>query len=144
MLVKDKVQIKAIKKGNYMAGKAGNTIMLSEGHYIVYMPEKECMVDISKMKQLPEDALLKYRPDKIEELIKPITLTRKAVVFNGWMARLFENEKTGTRVWINDKYIKMFQGHSNNYVEIGGETDMVFTSCGRIAGLVLPVIVNEE
>lgn len=107
-------------------------------------PETQCMLDGSRMKQFPEDAMIKYRPDKIEELIQPVNPTNKAVILYKGVARLFENKETGTRIWIDTKYIKMFKGCAYNYVETGGETDIVFTNYGKIAGLVLPVRMPEE
>lgn len=144
MRIEDKAQVKAIKKGNCIAGKVGNTIMLSEGHYIAYIPEKQCMLDISRMKQFPEDALIKYSPEEVEKQMKPIELTKKALILTGKMVQLFENEETGTRVWIDSRYLKMFRGHSYYSVEIGEDTSIAFCSYGRIVGLVLQFIVNEE
>ena len=144
MRIEDKAQVKAIKKGNCIAGKVRDTIMLSEGHYIVYMPETKCMIDTYRMKQFAKDVLIKYSPDEVEKRMKPIELTKKALILTGKEVRLFENEETGTRVWIDRRYVKMFRGYSCHYAEIGEDTVIVFCSYGRIVGLVLPVIVNEE
>ena len=94
MLIENKVQMKAIKTGRYMAGKADSTVMLSEGCFIAYIPEKECFIDIPKLKQLPKEIIEAYRADKIEPLLRPIELTNKALIFKGKKARLLENRET--------------------------------------------------
>lgn len=104
MLIEKKVQIKAIKTREYMAGKIDNTIMFSEGHFIVYMSEKDCFIDISKIKEFPKEILEAHRADKIEPLLKPIELTIKTLTFTRRTARLLKNSETGDRIWINDKY----------------------------------------
>lgn len=145
MLIENKVQIEAIKTREYMAGKVENTVMFTDGHFIVYITEKDCLIDISKIKEFPKDGLEKYSADKIESLLKPIKLTNKALIFTGRMARLFENKEAGDRIWIDDKYIKMFQGCDFRFADTGEETKpIVFIRYGKIVGLVLPMRVSEE
>lgn len=145
MLIENKVQIEAIKTREYMAGKIENTVMFTEGHFIVYIAEKDCLIDISKIKEFPKDGLEKYSTDKIESLLKPIKLTNKALIFTGRTARLFENKETGDRIWLDDKYIKMFNGcdfHSAGTEE--QDSTIVFTRYGKVIGLVLPMRVSED
>lgn len=145
MLIENKVQIEAIKTREYMAGKIDNTVMFTEGHFIVYIKEKDCLVDISKIKEFPKDGMEKYSADKIESLLKPIKLTNKALIFTGRTARLFENKETGGRIWLDDKYIKMFNGcdfHSAGTRE--QDSPIVFTRYGKVIGLVLPMRVSED
>lgn len=145
MLIENKVQIEAIKTREYMAGKIDNTVMFTEGHFIVYVAEKDCLIDISKIKEFPKDGMEKHSADKIEGLLKPIKLTNKALIFTGRIARLFENKETGDRIWLDDKYIKMFNGcdfHSADTEEQGNV--IVFTRYGKIVGLVLPLRVSED
>lgn len=145
MLIENKVQIEAIKTREYMGGKIENTVMFTEGHFIVHMAEKDCLIDISKIKEFPKDGLEKHSTDKIESLLKPIKLTNKALIFTGRTARLFENKETGDKIWLDDKYIKMFQGCDFRFVDMGEETKpIVFIRYGKIVGLVLPMIVSEE
>lgn len=145
MLIENKVQIEAIKTREYMGGKIENTVMFTEGHFIVYMTEKDCLIDISKIKEFPKDGLEKHSTDKIESLLKPIKLTNKALIFIGRTARLFENKETGDKIWLDDKYIKMFQGCDFRFVDMGEETKpIVFIRYGKIVGLVLPMRVSEE
>ncbi len=145
MLVENRVQIEAIKTRDYMAGKVGNTIMFTEGHFIVYMEEKDCVIDISKMKEFPKDGLEKHSPEKIEGLLTKMELTNKALIFTGRTARLFENKEIKGRIWIDDKYLKMFQ----NCEYFSANTNekykpLVFKRYGKIVGLVLPMTISEE
>lgn len=145
MLIENEVQIEAIKTREYMAGKIDNTVMFTEGHFIVYMAEKDCLIDISKIKEFPKDGMEEYSADKIESLLKPIKLTNKALIFTGRTARLFENKETGDRIWLDDKYIKMFNGCDFYSVgTMGQDNPIAFTRCGKIIGLVLPMRVSED
>lgn len=145
MLIENKVQIEAIKTREYMAGKIENMVMFTEGYFIVYMAEKDCLIDISKIKEIPKGGLEKHSPGKIESLLKPIKLTNKALIFTERMIRLFESKETGDRIWIDDKYIKMFQGCDFRFADIGEEIKpIVFIRYGKIVGLVLPMRVSEE
>lgn len=145
MLIENKVQIKAIKTREYMAGKIDNTVMFTDGRFIVYIEEKDCLIDISKIKEFPKDSMEKYSADKIESLLKPIKLTNKALIFTGRTARLFENKETGVRIWLDDKYIKMFNGcdfHSTGTME--QDSPIVFTRYGKVIGLALPMRVSKD
>lgn len=145
MLIENKVQIEAIKTREYMAGKIDNTVMFTEGHFIVYMAEKDCFIDISKIKEFPKDGMEEYSADKIESLLKPIKLTNKALIFTGRTARLFESKETGGRIWLDDKYIKMFSGCDFHSADTGERNNaIVFTRYGKVIGLVLPMRVSED
>ena len=140
MLIENKVQIKAIKTGKYVAGKINGTVMFTEGHFIVYIEEKDCLIDISKIKEFPKDKMEKYSADKIEKLLKPVKLTDEALILTGKTARLFENKETGDKIWLNNKYVKMFGGCKCHSAEIeDGIKDVVFTRYGKVVGLVLPL-----
>lgn len=145
MLIENKVQIKAIKTGRYMAGKADGTIMLSDGRFIVYIPEKDCVIDMTKIKELPKDILEVYRADKIELLLRPIELTNKALIFTGRTARLLENRETGDRIWLDDKHIKMFQGCSFHSADTEKQCKVAaFTKYGKLVGIVMPMNIKIE
>ncbi|MCI8370937.1 MAG: hypothetical protein HFI75_00785, partial [Lachnospiraceae bacterium] len=45
MLIEKKVQINAIKTDDYRAGKIGNTVVITQGSFAVYVPEEECRLD---------------------------------------------------------------------------------------------------
>lgn len=143
MLAEKKVQIEAIKTKEYMAGKINDTIMFTNREIIIYIPEKDCLIDISKIKEIPKARLEELSTDKIENLLKPIELTKKAIFFGGITARLFEDKETGDRIWINDKYLKMFKGYNSYSANIGGGMKpIVFTRNDKIVGLVLPVRIS--
>lgn len=145
MLIENKVQIKAIKTRKYMAGRVNDTVMFTEGHFIVYIAEKDCLIDVSKIKEFPKDKMEKYSAYKIEKLLKPVRLTDEAKMFTEKTARLFENEETGDRIWLDNKYIKMFDGCKCHSAETeGGIKAVVFTRYGKITGLVLPLKTPED
>lgn len=145
MRAEKKMQIKAIKTGNYRAGMIGEIVMITDGSCIVYMPERDCMIDISKVKEIPKRTLRKYSAERIKELLKPVRLTNKArVTPSGGTLWLFEDKETKERIWINDKYLKMFQScecYSLDTEE--GCSAIVHTRYGKIIGLTLPVRVSE-
>lgn len=145
MLIERKVQIEAIKTKSYMAGKADGVVMFTQGNYIVYVPEKDCLINISKIGGLRKEIVEKYNANELEKLLKPIGLTKKMLLYTGTTLRLFENKETGERIWLDQKYVKKFKDCKpySAYIE---ECDkaIVFTRYGKIVGLVLPVAVPEE
>ena len=145
MLIENKVQIKAIKTRKYMAGKVNGTVMFTEGHFIVYIAEKDCLIDISKIKEFPKDKMEKYSADKIEKLLKPVKLTNEALISVGRAARLFENKETGDRIWLDNRYVKMFDGCNPYSAETeDGIKAVAFIRYGKITGLVIPLRIQED
>lgn len=145
MLIETKVQIEAIKTKSYMAGKVDGVVMFTEGHYIVYVPEKDCLIDVSKIEEIPKKGMEEYSAEKVEKLLKPIERTRKMLVHAGRTVRLFENKETGDRIWVDKKYAKKFEGCKPYLADMGeGYKAIVFTRYGKIVGLVLPVEVSED
>ena len=145
MSIETKVQIEAIKTKSYMAGKADGTVMFAEGHYIVYVQEKDCLIDVSKINELPKKCMEEYRAEKVEKLLKPIGLTRKMLIHAGRTVRLFENRETGDRIWFDQKYVKEFKDCRPYLADMGeGYKAIVFKAGGKIIGLVLPVMVSED
>lgn len=145
MLIERKVQIEAIKTKSYMAGKADGVVMFTYGNYIVYVPEKDCLIDISKIGGLRKEFVEKYNANEVEKLLKPIGLTKKMLLYIGATLRLFENKKTGERIWLNKKYVKKFEGCRPYSVDMGERGKaIVFKRGGKIVGLVLPVAIPEE
>lgn len=140
MLIENKVQIKAIKTRKYAAGEINGTVMFTEGHFIVYVAERDCLIDISKIREFTKDGTEKYSADKIEKLLKPARLTNIALVFPERTARLFKDVETGDGIWLDNKYIKMFDGCTCYSAEIeDGIKAVVFVRYGKITGLVLPL-----
>ena len=119
MLIERKVQIEAIKTKSYMADRMGDTIMFTEGHYIVYVPEKYCLIDISKIDRFRSGCAGEFSAEKVEKLLKPIGATRKMLLYAGRTVRLFENRTTGERIWLDKKYVKKFEGCRPYSVDMG-------------------------
>ena len=145
MLIERKVQIEAIKTKSYMAGKADGVVMFTQGDYIVYVPEKDCLINISKIGGLRKEFVEKYNANELEKLLKPIGLTKKMLLYTGTTLRLFENKETGERIWLDQKYAKKFKDCKpySAYIEECGKA-IVFTRYGKIVGLVLPVKLSED
>lgn len=143
MSIGNKVQIEVIKNGKYMAGKVNNTILFSNGQFICYVSEESCLIDISKIKELPMDGREKFSEDKIRETMIPIELTNEALIFSDRTIQLFEN--MDNRIWIDSKYVKMFKDYDyySAYIEDGTKV-IVFTKCEKIVGLVLPAEITEK
>lgn len=145
MLIENKIQIEAIKTREYIAGKSGNTVMISDGRYIVYMPEMDCIIDIEKLKEFPQNGLEKYDPDKLERLLKDVKLTNKSLILSRRMARLLIEKESGKEIWVDNKYLKMFQGCDYYSVDTGDEyKQIVCVRYGKIVGLILPMRVSDE
>lgn len=94
MLIEKKVQINAIKTDDYRAGKIGNTVVITQGSFAVYVPEEECRLDISKLKEIPINMLEEYSSENLWSLLRPVELTNKVVVLKKSTARLLVNKKT--------------------------------------------------
>lgn len=145
MLIERKVQIEAIKNRSFSARRVNNTIMFTEGHYIVYVPEKECLIDISKINGFKSDCAEKFSAEKVEKLLKPIGKTRKMMLYTGATLRLFENKETGDKIWLKQKYVKKFEDCRPYSADMGeGVKFIVFKRGEKIVGLVLPVTVSED
>lgn len=141
-----KVQIKAIKSGGYRAGKIGGMVMISNGRFIVYMQEKDCMVDISRLGEMRGKLLELYREEKIREMLKPAVLTEEArIVPDGRMLRLYKDRESEERIWIDNRYAKMFRGCLPYSIAIEEKNKAIaYTRSGKVIGLVLPVRVMKE
>lgn len=145
MLIETKVQIEAIKTKSYMAGKMDGIIMFTQGHYIVYVQEKDLLIDVSKIEEIPKKGMEEYSAEKVEKFLKPIEKTRKMLLCTGSTLRLFENKKTGDRIWINQKYVKNFDNCRPYSADMGeGVKVIVFKREEKIIGLVLPAKVSED
>lgn len=144
MLVENKIQIEAIKTRNYLVGKHEKTVMITDGHMMVYMSEEDCLIDISKLKQFGEKGIEKYSREKLKEKLVKINLSKKGFFFDRRAVRLYEND-SGDRIWLDTKYIKMFDGCDTYSVDTGDVCKLiVFTRYGEIVGLVLPVRVGDS
>ena len=149
MTAEKKIQVKAIKAAetgnmNIMAGRTGGTVLITQGYYIVYMPEKDCMLDLSKIKQVPEEALESYSPENLEKQLKPAKQTNRLMYRNGKRLRLFVSGDS-ERIWVNEKYAGMFRDGVFHSVDIGKEySALACTLYGNIRGLILPVKVLKE
>lgn len=145
MLVEKRVQINAIKTDAYRAGKIGDTVVITQGCFAVYILEGECKLDISKLKDIPGDALEGLNPDKMEGKLKTVKLTNKAFALRRGTARLLVNREANKKIWINKKYLKMFKGCVFRLVDTGEKWDVLACiRAGRIVGIILPVDLYEE
>lgn len=59
MTAETRVQIEAIKNRDYLGGIYKGTAMITDGRYIVYVPEKDVIINVSKLRNLPEDGMKK-------------------------------------------------------------------------------------
>lgn len=149
MTAEKKIQVKAIKAAetgnmNIMAGRTGGTVLITQGHYIVYMLEKDCMLDLSKIKQFPEEGLERYSPENLEKQLKEAESTNRLMYRNGKRLRLFVSGDS-ERIWVNEKYAGMFRGSIFHSVRMReGYSALACTRYGNIRGLILPVKVLEE
>lgn len=118
--------------------------MITQGYYIVYMPEQDCMLDLSKLKQLPEEGLERYSPENLEKRLKPVKATNRLMYQYGERLRLFVSGDS-ERIWVNEKYEDMFRGSIFHSVKMReGYSALACTRYGNIRGLILPVKVLEE
>lgn len=118
--------------------------MITDGHMMVYMSEEDCLIDISKLKQFGEKGIEKYSREKLKEKLVKINLSKKGFFFDRRAVRLYEND-SGDRIWLDTKYIKMFDGCDTYSVDTGDVCKLiVFTRYGEIVGLVLPVRVGDS
>ena len=98
-----------------------------------------------EIKEFPKDKMEKYSADKIEKLLKPVKLTNEALISVGRAARLFENKETGDRIWLDNRYVKMFDGCNPYSAETeDGIKAVAFIRYGKITGLVLPLRIQED
>lgn len=144
MLVENKIQIEAIKTRNYLAEENDNTVMITDGYMIVYIPKDDCLIDISKLRQVGEKFLRNYDREKLKKKLVKARLSKRALFLDKRTVRLYESD-LGVKIWLDTKYIKLFDGCDTYSVDTGGDYKMIaFVRYEEIIGLVLPVRVGND
>lgn len=143
MTAETRVQIEVVKNRDYLGGIYKGTAMITDGIYIVYIPEKDAIINISKLRNLPEDGMKRFSPEELMAKMKPALITRKALILGSGLVRCFQCGEDG-ELYIQDKYYKMFKECEPYYVVDDGHKNIVFVRYGVIVGLVLPMRISEE
>lgn len=143
MTAETRVQIEVVKNRDYLGGIYKGTAMITDGRYIVYIPEKDVIINIPKLRNLPEDGMKRFSPEELMAKMKPALITRKALILSSGLVRCFQCGEDGES-YIQDKYYKMFKECKPYYVVDDGHKNIVFVRYGVIVGLVLPMRISEE
>lgn len=144
MLIENKIQIEAIKTRDYLFGEVGGMVVVSTGHVMVYLNEKDCLLDISKQKKISGDGLAKYDPETIMENKREAKISHRLI--DEGCGRMFlgvVDKETGEYAWFNRKYIKMFSDCTIWLVRQEDYYYAAFTRYGKLVGIVMPVRVSE-
>lgn len=83
-------------------------VYLSDGIMIKRMPAAECMVDLSRLKQV--DYIKYFQDEEYWPEVNPTKLRLKDV---GYTAVCLEGDRN--KCWINEKYFKMFKKYFFEY-----------------------------
>lgn len=143
MTAETRVQIEVVKNRDYLGGIYKGTAMITDGRYIVYIPEKDAIINIPKLRNLSEDGMKRFSPEELMAKMKPALITRKALILSSGLVRCFQCGEDGES-YIQDKYYKMFKECKPYYVVDDGHKNIVFVRYGVIVGLVLPMRISEE
>ena len=90
MTAETKIQIEVIKNRDYLGGIYKGTAMITDGRYIVYVPEKDVIINVSKLRDLSEDGMKRFSPEELMVKMKPALITRKALILSSGLVRCFQ------------------------------------------------------
>lgn len=65
MTAETRVQIEVVKNRDYLGGIYKGTAMITDGRYIVYIPEKDAIINIPKLRNLSEDGMKRFSPEEL-------------------------------------------------------------------------------
>jgi hypothetical protein len=129
----------------WFTGEADNSICLSDGHFIAFVPREMCFVaaaENSRVRKLPETTFKNMIVDR--DTLSPATYTnmQRTIPGTNKTVNVFTLEN-GEEAWLNEKYVKYFEGmgHCKTY----GTTmrnPIYFYVMDRLVGMILPINHN--
>lgn len=154
----DKEQRRAIKAlfcrdEKFYVGNSAGVYLLTDGHCITFIPEKNFLLNPERFKTLPDTTIQKYTGENFIKGLKPVKLLEKAKILGG----IYKPVKriccyqcgNGELIWVDERFARRYRGCTARYFE--EKTDappftrlIVYTLYDRVVGIVLPVRVTEE
>lgn len=141
MNVETKLQIDFIKGDRLYYKKTGNYIILSNGHVGVYLKDGELKVDTSKMIEFSSDFL---DPDVLLKTRSKARITNIArKIRTGDFAILLKSIENDNKCFVNEKYLKMFNGFTELFI-LSRKDPVLVHRLGKPYGIILPVCCADE
>ena len=144
MNVDIKVQVEALKTGTFSVAEHKDVVMVTQGHYIVYIKKDRFFLNIEKIKKF-KGCISYYYPEEMEKHEYTATETNKLLrMNNGEIVVGIETEGNHEMIWIKEKYLRLFKGCAvSAYVAGDKNTGIIFRGGKMIKGLVLPVQIRK-
>lgn len=142
------LQIDAIKGKRIFYEEYGELILVTDGRIGVYLKDKELKIDKSKMIKFKRDkGSISLHP---EELLKERTAAIQTnfaikIPYRGYAIKIKAKE-SGEHCFVNEKYLKMFNGFNNLFIKSKKDPVLVYRF-GVPYGIILPMhiaIAEEE
>lgn len=154
----DKEQRRAIKAlfcrdEKFYVGSSDGTYLLSGGHCITFIPEKNFLLNPNKFQTIHEATIQKYMGDEFTSRLRPVKLLEKSKTLGG----IYNPVKRiccyqcgdGELIWADERFARRYRGCTAQYFE--EEIDappftriLVYTLYERVVGIVLPIKVMSD
>lgn len=144
MNVDIKVQVEALKTGTFLVAEHEDVVMVTQGHYIVYIKKDRFFLNFEKMKRF-EGYISYYYPEEMEKHEHTAIKTNKMLRMNN--REIVVGIKAGDShemIWINEKYLRLFERCAVSAYGTGDKnTGIIFRNSKMIKGLVLHIQIRE-
>ena len=140
-----KVQVEALKTGTFSVAEHEDVVMVTQGHYIVYIKKDRFFLNLEKMKRF-EGYISYYYPEEMEKHEYAAVETNKMLRMNNReIAVGIEVGDNHDMIWIKEKYLRLFKMCTISAYYTGYKnTGIIFRDGEMIKGLVLPVQTRKE
>lgn len=144
MNVDIKVQVEALKTGNFRTVEHEDIIMMTQGNYIVYIEKNKFFLNTEKMKKFEGDCVSSYYPEEIEKNEYAAVETNKMLRMNNKQIAVgIERVDNHEMIWINEKFLKLFRKCTPSvYCVDCKNVGVIFKDEKMIKGFVLPVEIR--
>lgn len=130
-------------KGNRMYYKQyEEMILISEGHYGVYLKPNELKIDKSKMIEFG-DKTDTLDPKKLEECRTKAKITNTAIKTHSGFAIKIKSLENDEYCFVDEKFLKQFPGHTNVLIKSRKEPILIL-KYGLPYGIILPMNITTE
>lgn len=144
----------SVRMKNFIFGSSGGTYLLTGGHCITFIPEKDFLLDPNKFQPFSEATVQKYTGKDFAKELKPVKLLEKAKTLGGIYKPVkriccYECED-GKLIWADERFARRYRGCTTQYFQEEADAPpftriLVYTLYDRVVGIVLPIrVVNEE
>lgn len=145
MLIENKVQIEAIKTRDYFCSERDGIVYISNGSFIVYVKQKDCLLDITKQKNIFMNEIEHFWYENVMKKARKATVSNRVLIIGRGSLRGIKDDETGKYFWFDNRYFNMFKNCKVFLLEEDkdGFSPGVFTRYGEPIGVVLPVRTKE-